>query len=607
MGEITSKGLVSRFKRGIAKGSRAQSEDEPEEISEKSGRFKQNIMSSRAEREEGGPERITERHVSAYYIPVPYGQLPQPEGQRARSEKIEGISITELPERLTISRAIQEDESEPINLSYPLIPASPKKGDLVFAYADVQRDMKERKFVYKILEPSVSQQEWSMIESIKRRLEERLEIDISRIGAVEAKSLLKQEIAKAFYDLRINIDQGRQIILSYYIERDILGLGKIEPLIHDPNIEDISADGIGIPIFVYHRNPRFGSLQTNISFETKEEIDSFITILAQKCNKTISIAEPLLDGSLPDGSRVQATMGSDIARRGSNFTIRKFSDLPLTPTHMVKYRTMSSLELAYLWLAVEHGQSVLISGGTATGKTSLLNALSLFIRPTLKIISIEDTAELRLPLTHWIPHVARSPLSVKEKVGEVTLFDLLKASLRQRPDYIILGEVRGKEAFVLFQQIATGHAAMATIHAATMEQLVDRLVTPPINLPARLLENIDIVVFLVMSRSNDMDVRKADAIFEMEGIENERPVTRKIFEWNPPEDKFEPKGESLVLHKIARRSGKTEEQIREEILRRRMILDWMYKQGIYDYRDVGRVIHTYYSDPSKIIDMILER
>ncbi len=584
--KITSKGLISRLKRGVAKSSGSGQEDVHE-----------------------GPTTITEKHVSAYYIPVPYAQpqTPAAEEPKAKRERIEGISIAELPERLTMKGIRQEDYSEQhIHLSYPLLPSSPKKGDIVFAYCDIQKDPQDRQYVYKTLEPAITQQEKAIIEGIKRRLEEILEVDISMIGAIEAKNLLKQEIAKAFFDLRVSVAQSRQPMLAYYIERDILGLGKIEPFMHDPNVEDISADGIGIPIFVYHRDPKLGSLKTNIFFETKDDLDSFITILAQKCNKTISIAEPLLDGSLPDGSRVQATLGSDIARRGSNFTIRKFSDLPLTPTHMIKYGTASSLELAYLWLAVEHGMSVLISGGTAVGKTSLLNALSLFIKPTLKVVSIEDTGELRLPLTHWIPHVARSPLSVKDRVGEVTLFDLLKASLRQRPDYIILGEVRGKEAFVLFQQIATGHAAMATIHAATMEQLVDRLVTPPISLPGRLLENIDIVVFLVMSHIKDRDVRKTDAIYEMEGVDNDRPVTRKIFEWNPAEDKFLPKDESIALKKMARRGGLTEEQIKDEILRRKTILDWMCKQGVYDYRDVGKIIHAYYSDPSKVIDLVTE-
>ncbi|MCK4714971.1 MAG: type II/IV secretion system ATPase subunit, partial [Candidatus Aenigmarchaeota archaeon] len=378
----------------------------------------------------------------------------------------------------------------------------------VYAYANIRWNRRASELLYYVVEPEISQYDLDVIDKTKKLLEEKLDIDFFKLGEIKAKDLLREEVQRIL-GLNPNLDPEKVDSIRYYLERDIVGMGKIEPLMNDPNIEDISCDGVNIPIYVYHRNPDIGSLKTNVTFRSSDELNSFVVKIAQRCKKSISIAEPLLDAALPDGSRIQATLETDIARRGSNFTIRKFAEQPLTPSHMLRYGTLDSTQLAYLWLAIDNGQSILISGGTATGKTSLLNALSLFIRPTLKIVSIEDTPELRLPHPHWIPEVARTPLSIKGSVGDVSLFDLLKSSLRQRPDYIVMGEVRGKEAFVLFQQMATGHPSLATIHAASINQLVDRLTTPPISLPPSLIENINTIVFLSLSRHSGRYIRRA--------------------------------------------------------------------------------------------------
>jgi len=548
--------------------------------------------------------------------PQPTGPPKEPTetGEQAKEEKPrEGIrekigrgvrirpdvkEVPELPER-----ASESEELMGIDTKYALIPRNPRRGEYVFAYAHIKWDSKAGHLVYSVIEPALTSSDRDAIGTAKRILEERLDVDFYKLGQIKAKSLLREEVRRIL-DLNPGLTEGKKTILSYYIERDIIGLGSIEPLMNDNNIEDVSCDGIEIPIYVYHRNPRIGSLMTNVSFGTEEELNSFVVKLSQRCRKTISIAEPLIDASLPDGSRVQATLGTDIARRGSNFTIRKFTEEPLTPSHMLAYGTIDSTTMAYLWLAVENGQSILISGGTATGKTSLLNALSLFIRPNLKIVSIEDTPELRLPHPHWIPEVARTALSIKGSVGEVTLFDLLKSSLRQRPDYIVMGEVRGKEAFVLFQQMATGHASLATIHAASISQLIDRLTTPPISLPPNLIENVNIVIFLVLSRYRGKYIRRADSIMEIRGMDGEKPITRDVFRWNPMKDDFAVRSDSVVLSTIAARQGLTDEQIEEELLRRRMVLEWMVGQGIYDYREVSRLISSYYSDPERIMSLV---
>lgn len=574
-------------------------------------KMKKGVKAKSSEPEGGQLEAQNVKIVTKDGIQIPFGM---PMGFPAAGPAAPASDTTQfkIPEGITISPTIQprgapihsseeHDEVRGIDLKYSLIPPNPQQGQRVFAYTNILWERGE--LVYMVKEPSLQQHEKEVIEKIKKDLEERLDIDFNKLGEIKGKQLLREEIQKSFL-MFPGITEDHKLNLVYYIERDLLGMGKIETLMADPNIEDISCDGVGVPIYVYHRDSKFGSMKSNIVFDTEDELNSFVNILAQRTNKTISIAEPLLDGALPDGSRVQATLGTDIARKGSNFTIRKFTDKPLTPTHMLKFGTLDATELAYLWLAIENGKTVLVSGGTATGKTSLLNALSLFIRPGLKVVSIEDTAELRLPLPHWIPQVARTPLSLKGNVGEVSLFDLLKTSLRQRPDYIIVGEVRGREAFVLFQQIATGHAAMATIHAASIPQLIDRLITPPISLPPSLLENIDIVVFLSRTRLHGSYVRRTDSILEVVGIKDEKPFTIKIFEWLPMTDKFNIKEKSVVLRNISRRLGLTEQSILEELARRKKILEWMVDQEIMDYREVARVISTYYADPERVMDVI---
>jgi len=383
-------------------------------------------------------------------FPMQFPMLPEQDTERIESIRIPSEAATVL------TRPKTEEDRTTLKISYPLVPRNPKPNETVYSYCVIRYEPALRTVMYHLLEPPITEDDKKVIRDVQRDLEERMDIDVSKLQYTETKSILLEEVDKSLNMLGFTVDLARKDVLLYYIERDTLGFGKIDALLKDQNIEDLSCDGVNVPLYAYYRDPKVGSVRTNVTFESPEELDAFIVKLSQKCNKSISIAEPLLDGTLTDGSRIQATLGSDISRKGSNFTIRKFSETPLTPIHMLNYKTVNSLQLAYLWLAIDNGKSILVSGGTATGKTSMLNVLSLFIRPGMKIVSIEDTAEIRLPHEHWVPQVARSSLSTKSGgTGEVTLFDLLKASLRQRPDYIILGEVRGKEAFVLFQQMAS--------------------------------------------------------------------------------------------------------------------------------------------------------
>ena len=521
-------------------------------------------------------------------------------------EEVEGIEIPPfVPTAVKPVRRSAEEEGH-ITLTYPLIPKNPRKGEPIFAYARIYWDPKLNRYVYQLVEPPLTPKLKEIMKKIRETLERRLDVDFSKLKIHEAKEYLKKQIEDILEYYELSLHETEKRILQYYVERDFMGLGKIEPLMRDENIEDISCDGVGVPIFVFHRDPRLGSLMTNVKFDDKEELDSFVIRLSQLCGKSISVANPLLSGSLPDGSRVQATLGTDIARRGSNFTIRRFTEKPLTPIHLLEYGTLDLKMLAYLWFVVDYGRSVLVSGGTASGKTTMLNVLSLFIRPEKKIVSIEDTPELQLPHPHWVPQVARTPIGeVGKGVGEVDLFDLLKESLRQRPDYIIVGEVRGKEAYVLFQQMATGHPSLATIHAENMEKLIDRLITPPISLPPSLVASVDVVVFMATTRYKERQVRRVVEIVEIVGFDREKnlPETNVVFKWDPMTDTFTG-GKSVVLKKIGKMKGMTEEEVKDELERRMFVLNWMKTHGISDYREVATILNAYYTSPERLLERI---
>jgi flagellar protein FlaI len=517
-------------------------------------------------------------------------------------KEIEGIAI---PRQLRIIPPSPQPQPEEVSLSYPLIPRSPKEGEKIFAFAKIYWDRRRQTYFYELVEPKLNDKMKETIKRIKELLEQRLDVDLSKLNLMRAKEYLKKQIEDIIRYFKFKLTAEEIEVVRYYIERDFLGLGRIEPLMKDPNIEDISCDGLDIPVFVFHRDPRIGSIPTNIVFSDPDELDSFVIKLAQLAGKSVSISQPLVSGTLPDGSRLQATLATDIARRGSNFTIRKFSEEPLTPIHLIKYGTADERILAYLWLVVDYGRSILVAGGTASGKTTLLNVLSLFIRPEKKIVSIEDTAEIILPHPHWVSHVARTPISTG-KEGEIDLFQLLKESLRQRPDYLILGEVRGQEAYVLFQQMATGHPSLATIHAENLSKLVDRLTSPPISLPHSLIGSLDIIVFLQRIKYKQKSVRRITEVVEMIEFpkEERNPIVNYVFKWNPFNDTFEIGERSVVLKRISQSFGLSEKEILDEFQRRVAILKWMKEKNITDFKEVYAILSAYYSTPNRVLALI---
>jgi flagellar protein FlaI len=332
-------------------------------------------------------------------------------------------------------------------------------------------------------------------------------------------------------------------------------------------------------------------------------------MLAQKCGKHISIAEPMLDATMPDGSRIQMTLSKAVTAKGSTFTIRRFKADPITATDLIKFKTLSSEMVAYLWLAVENGINALIAGGTAAGKTSTLNAICSFIPRESKIVSIEETREINLPHPNWIPGVVRSGFGevINDKLaGEIDLYDLMKAALRQRPEYILVGEIRGKEAYVLFQAMATGHTTYSTFHADSAQSLIHRLEGKPIEIPRVMLQSLDIVTIQVQAELGDKRVRRVKQIVEIVDIDpmTKEILTNEVFRWDPVQDHFYFSGKSYVMERIRSQHGQSKEDMLDELSRRVEILEWMQENNIRAFKDVARIVSSYIDTPDDVMEKV---
>jgi flagellar protein FlaI len=520
--------------------------------------------------------------------------------KEGKIEELPGFSIridqkiVELPELKDLKK---------INVTYPLLEP--------FAYANIKWDEKEKSLIYYVIEPELSEEEKNVLQRISEGLIDLLEIGLEKITETQAAiEYLQTNVLKLLKEFGIKLTKVQFLKLMYYIYRDFIGYNEIEPLMQDVFIEDISCDGVGLPIYIVHR--KYGSLKTNVVIKDPERLRDLIIKLAERAGRYVSYAEPILAGTLPDGSRVSATLASDVATHGPTFTIRKFGTKPFSPIEQIEMKTANAEMLAYLWFLVENGASMLIVGGVATGKTSFLNSLAMFIPPEAKIVSIEDTRELRLTHEHWVPGLARVgfgiPLPTGEKYGEVTLFDLLKESFRQNPDYVIVGEVRGKEAYVMFQGMASGHPSLSTFHAGSVETVIHRLTTPPINLSISLLDSLDCIIVMTHAKEKGKSARRVREIVEIIGVDlkTQKVEYNIVYRWNPEKDKFEKVNESIKAEKLALAKGMSKEEALREIERRKKILEWMLKNGIKDYLDVVKIINRYYKEKEELLKEIGE-
>lgn len=474
-----------------------------------------------------------------------------------------------------------------------------------YSYVRIKYDNRANEYLYEVIEPALTDDESDVLNAVKENLVAAVErIDETTPAAKEA--YLRREVDRQLRALGISLHPVSRERIMYYILRDFIGYGIVDVVMIDPNVEDCSCDGVDVPFYIYHR--KYGSIRSNMRFTAEPELDSFVVWVAQKSGKHISVASPLLDATIPDGSRLQATLGRHVTKRGSSFTIRRFRENPFTPLDLLKFRTMSADMMAYLWIAIEHGQSMLVCGGTASGKTTTLNAVLLFIPPQMKIVSIEDTRELNLPHENWVPGLTREGFGGKSLVtgrasGEIDMFDLLTAAMRQRPQYLMVGEVRGKEAYVVFQAMATGKTAYSTFHAEDVQAMVHRMENDPINLPRALITALNVVLLQAQVKVGTKMTRRVKSLTEIVGLDPETSelITNSVYTWNPADDTFNYSGHSYTYEKVRMARNWTPREMEREIKRRVDLLEFMKKSAYENYRQVAALVSAYYRDPEGIM------
>lgn len=540
---------------------------------------------------------------------------------RRRSKQLEAVFVKRalVPEKVLLQAEIGYMRRQllgdrlAVNVTYPVNPP--------FAFVHIGFNTEEGDFQYESLEPTLLDGERDKIADIRKKMEAMMaqeELPTTATLNLEDSPELRAYLGDRFratldlYDIVVPVK--RQPVMLYYLQREFLGLGRTDPVLRDPFLEDISCLGPGVPLYVFHRV--FGSLRTNVLYDSELELNKYIFRLAQIAGKHVSIYQPILDATLRDGSRINLTLGTEVTRKGSTFSIRKFSADPVSPIDLLRFGSISPAELAYFWTLVENHRSLLISGGTASGKTTLLNAITMFIRPEDKIVSIEDTPEIHIDHQNWIQSVARSGYGSSggggasgvsgisgtggaKPTGSVNLFDLLVAALRQRPEYVIVGEVRGVESFTLFQAISVGHASMSTIHAGSIGELLHRIENEPMNIPRVLFQALDTVAFPAQVAVRQQRVRRLTSIvevLEVDPVSNEL-ITNEAFRWNPKEDTFAFLGRSFVLEKISKATGRSVDSFEKEMARKEAYLRMMDRLNLSYYKDVSRSIAAYYVDP----------
>ncbi len=457
---------------------------------------------------------------------------------------------------------------------------------------------------YGLIEPFVDEQEQTTINKVKNYV-----INLAGFNmepTLDRDSDFEKYFTAALSDLDIRLMGNSAMVVRYYVERDVLGFGRIDGLMKDGDVEDVSCDSSTVPIYVFHRE--HGYLQTNVKFNADDELNSYVKKLIQDSGKHISISIPIIDATLRGGSRIQASYGSYITNNGPAFTIRKFRANPLSPVTLIQTGSISARVFSYLWVITEYGSNMMVAGGTGSGKTTLLNAILLFIPPQNKVVSIEDTREINIPHENWIAAVTRAGFGeldskTGKRGGEIDMFDLLAASLRQRPNYIVIGEVRGKEAFTVFQAMSAGRYGFGTFHAEDPKTLIYRLESDPINIPRTLITSLDVIIMQsYLSYKNKM-VRRITSVSEITGMDPSSGdiVMNNIFKWNPSDDTFNFSGYSYVMKRIADRTGRTESELEKEARLRELVLLRMIEKKYTTYKDVCKMITKFYKDRENLL------
>jgi len=497
-----------------------------------------------------------------------------------------------LPAQRPMPRGFKVVEKYPLcePFAQVAIVQNPKTGEHMYILDELQLDVLERGVYNRILEILLAE-----MESPKEEVR-----DPRKFFTDEAKKMVSK--------YRISLGWLPDVSwykIIYHAERDFVGFGKIDAVMKDPNIEDISCDGVKKPVYVWHRN--YESIESNVRFESDEELDNMVVKLVHMAGRHVSSAFPIVDASLPGKHRLAVCYRREVTSFGTAFTIRKFKEDPYSIIDLINIGTFSEEMAAYIWLCLEHRASIMVLGGTAAGKTTALNALTCLIRPGSKIITIEETAELNLPHENWVSLIARQSYGLSgNNIGEVALFDLVKTSMRHRPDVLIVGEVRGQEAYILFQALATGHGGMCTMHAENLDSAIKRLTQKPMDISPAYIPLMNIIMSVqrvhVIRGNEKKAFRRILDINEIADYDD----YRTILKWNPAKDiHLHTFDKSVILSKISERTGTTRKELIDEIERRRNMLHWMREKNIRSYKDVAAMIAEYYTKPKQASEQVL--
>ncbi len=462
---------------------------------------------------------------------------------------------------------------------------------------------------YFLLTPPLSDVDKKILKDIEELAIGEISIDPESIPDInERRKVFLKEVSDLMEIRYPGLESDKRRSISELIVRDMIGFGPLEPLLEDDNLEDIMVVGINKNVYVYHR--KYGMCRTNIVFEDSAEITDIINKIASSIGRRISVATPLIDARLPDGSRLNATI-PPVSLSGPTMTIRKFRKDPHTLINLIRFKTLTPEVAAYLWLMVEgmgvKPGNILIAGGSSSGKTTTLNCLASFIPFFERVVTIEDTAELRLPIEHNI--VLETRLPNVEGRGEISMDDLVKNSLRMRPDRIIVGEVRGEEARTLFTAMNTGHdGCMGTVHANSAKEAIARLTNAPMNVPPIMLSAVDVILIQDKIHVENSDLRRITEIAEVINLGGGKIKLRNVYEWNPKRDVLESTNNtSMVKKELARLKGVVLEDIEIELKRREEVIRWMAKNDMTRLADVARVFEAYYNNPMKLVAAIMAK
>ena len=515
-------------------------------------------------------------------------KIRKPASSKKQPEEIQAPPATPKP----LPKGLKVIERYPLYepFSHVAIVQNPKTGEFKYILDELQLDPLEKGVYDRILDILLAE-----IESPKETI-----ADPRKFFAEEAKKIVdKYRISLGWLP-----DVSWYKIL-YHAERDLVGFGKIDPLMRDPNIEDISCDGVKKPVYIWHRN--YESLETNLELDSDEVLDNMVVKLVHMGGKHVSSAFPIVDASLPGKHRLAVCYRREITPFGTAFTIRKFREDPYSIIDLINIGTFSEEMAAYFWACLENRSSIMILGGTAAGKTTALNSMACLIKPGSKIITIEETAELNLPLENWVSLIARQSYGLGGSgVGEVALFDLVKTSMRHRPDILVVGEVRGQEAYVLFQALATGHGGMCTMHAENLDTAIKRLTQKPMEISPAYIPLMNIVFSVQRVHLTKGGVKKAFRrvinVNEIADFEDYRTT----FSWQPAKDEHKMDLErSALISSMAERQGIGKQALIDEINRRKDVLHWMRERNIRSYKDVAAIIAEYYARPKNIYEKVL--